>query len=132
MSKFPLGGRHLGIGLAGLAIATGAVAVVTTHEAPAAHASVDSVTVSGSNWTVGNTYTLHASLSGASFGLLVYWSDNGNSLTPAGKVPWPPYNASLDWKPTTAGQHIITASQGSSTNTLIVNVADGTTTPPTT
>ncbi|WP_433563475.1 hypothetical protein ACQP1O_40105 [Nocardia sp. CA-151230] len=135
MSKFPLGGRHLGIGLAGLAIATGAVTVLATHEAPAAHASVDSVSISGSNWTVGTSYTLSANLSGASVGLLVYWSDNGSSLTPVGKVPWPPGHASLDWTPKTPGQHVITCSQGSTTQTLIVNVGDGTTTttvPPTT
>ncbi|MFJ9369071.1 hypothetical protein ACIRRA_32250 [Nocardia sp. NPDC101769] len=135
MSKIPLGGRHLGIGLAGLAIATGAVTVLATHEAPAAHATVDSVSISGSNWTVGTSYTLSANLSGASIGLLVYWSDNGNSLTPVGKVPWPPGHASLDWTPSTPGQHVITCSQGSTTQTLIVNVGDGTTTttvPPTT
>ncbi|MFE3053811.1 hypothetical protein [Nocardia sp. NPDC059239] len=129
-------GRSLGAGLAGLAIATGAVTVLTTHEAPAAHASVDSVSISGSNWTVGTSYTLSANLSGASIGLLVYWSDNGSSLTPVGKVPWPPGHASLDWTPSTPGQHIITCSQGSTTQTLIVNVGDGTTTtttvPPTT
>ncbi|WP_196054819.1 hypothetical protein [Nocardia aurantiaca] len=130
MSKIRLGGRHLGIGLAGLAIATGAVTVLTTHEAPAAHAAVDSVSISGSNWTVGNTYTLSANLSGASIGLLVYWSDNGTSLTPVGKVPWPVGHASLDWTPKTPGQHVITCSQGSTTQTLIVNVSDGTTTPP--
>ncbi|MFE2995910.1 hypothetical protein ACFXG4_12955 [Nocardia sp. NPDC059246] len=135
MSKIRLGGRHLGIGLAGLAIATGAVTVLATHEAPAAHASVDSVSISGSNWTVGTSYTLSANLSGASVGLLVYWSDNGSSLTPVGKVPWPPGHASLDWTPKTPGQHVITCSQGSTTQTLIVNVGDGTTTttvPPTT
>ncbi|MFD9615320.1 hypothetical protein ACFWWS_38800 [Streptomyces sp. NPDC059083] len=128
-------GRGLGAGLAGLAIATGAVTVLTTHEAPAAHASVDSVSISGSNWTVGTSYTLSANLSGASVGLLVYWSDNGSSLSPVGKVPWPPGHASLDWTPSTPGQHIITCSQGSTTQTLIVNVGDGTTTttvPPTT
>ncbi|MFE2995909.1 hypothetical protein ACFXG4_12950 [Nocardia sp. NPDC059246] len=125
-------GRSLGAGLAGLAIATGAVTVLTTHEAPAAHASVDSVSISGSNWTVGTSYTLSANLSGASIGLLVYWSDNGSSLTPVGKVPWPPGHASLDWTPSTPGQHIITCSQGSTTQTLIVNVGDGTTTTTTT
>ncbi|WP_196054820.1 hypothetical protein [Nocardia aurantiaca] len=126
-------GRGLGAGLAGLAIAAGAITVLTTHEAPAAHAAVDSVSISGSNWTVGNTYTLSANLSGASIGLLVYWSDNGDSLTPVGKVPWPVGHASLDWTPKTPGQHIITCSQGSTTQTLIVNVGDGTTTtPPTT
>ncbi|WP_198347833.1 hypothetical protein [Nocardia terrae] len=135
MSKIPLGGRHIGVGLAGLAIATGAIGVLTTHEAPAAHANVDSVTISGSNWTVNNTYTLHASLSGASFGLLVYWADNGNSLTPVGKVPWPPYNASLDWTPKTPGQHTLTCTQNGVTQSVTVTVSDGTTTttvPPTT
>ncbi|WP_433668797.1 hypothetical protein ACQP06_32855 [Nocardia sp. CA-136227] len=136
MSTFPLGGRHLGAGLAALAIATGAVAVLATHEAPEAHATVDSITISGSNWTVGQTYTLSADLSGASFGLLVYWEDNGNPITsPASKVPWPPYHSSTDWTPTTAGQHNITLKQGSSTKSLIVNVstvATTTTAPPTT
>ncbi|MFD6350624.1 hypothetical protein [Nocardia tengchongensis] len=136
MSKIPLGGRHLGAGLAVLAIATGAASVLATHQAPEAHATVDSITISGSNWTVGQTYTLSADLSGASFGLLVYWEDNGNAITsPASKVPWPPYHSSTDWTPTTPGQHNITLKQGSSTKSLVVNVGSGVTTttaPPTT
>ncbi|QVI23060.1 hypothetical protein KHQ06_09070 [Nocardia tengchongensis] len=129
MSKIPLGGRHLGAGLAVLAIATGAASVLATHQAPEAHATVDSITISGSNWTVGQTYTLSADLSGASFGLLVYWEDNGNAITsPASKVPWPPYHSSTDWTPTTPGQHNITLKQGSSTKSLVVNVGSGVTT----
>ncbi|MFE5283447.1 hypothetical protein ACFRAQ_00560 [Nocardia sp. NPDC056611] len=128
--------RRLGAGLAGLAIVTGGSLALATHQAPEAHATVDSITISGSNWTVGQTYTLSADLSGASFGLLVYWEDNGNPITsPASKVPWPPYHSSTDWTPSSAGQHVITLSQGSSTKSLVVNVSSGTTTttaPPTT
>ncbi|MFD6350623.1 hypothetical protein [Nocardia tengchongensis] len=125
--------RRLGAGLAGLAIVTGGALAMQTHEAPEAHATVDSITISGSNWTVGQTYTLSADLSGASFGLLVYWEDNGSPITsPASKVPWPPYHSSTDWTPSSAGQHVITLSQGSSTKSLVVNVGSGTTTPPTT
>ncbi|MFD7848203.1 hypothetical protein ACFV4K_35455 [Nocardia sp. NPDC059764] len=136
MSKIPSGARHLGAGLAVLAIATGAASVLAMHQAPAAHATVDSISISGSNWTVGQTYTLSANLSGWEFGLLCYWEDNGNPITdPAAKVPWPAYHSSTDWTPTTAGKHTITLKQGSSTNTLIVNVstvATTTTAPPTT
>ncbi|PSK27669.1 hypothetical protein C6575_30730, partial [Nocardia seriolae] len=61
---------------------------------------------------------------GAGIGLLVYWSDNGKSLTPAGKVPWPVGYSSIDWTPTTAGQHLLTASQGGNTKTIAVTVSD--------
>ncbi|MFC9998454.1 hypothetical protein [Nocardia sp. NPDC127526] len=123
-------GRRIGAGLAGLTLATATAVVVAVS--PTANANVDAITVSSAIPQVGGTYTLHAALSGASVGLLVYWSDNGESLTPAGKVPWPPGEASLDWTPRTPGRHIITASQGSSTQTLVVTVTDGSTTPPAT
>ncbi|MEU6585199.1 hypothetical protein [Nocardia sp. NPDC046763] len=128
-------GRVIGAGLAGVTVA--AAAAVAVAMSPTASATVDVITISSATPTVGGDYTLHASLSGASVGLLIYWSDNGASLTPVGKVPWPPGEASLDWSPSTPGQHIITASQGSSTQTLVVNVGTGsggttTTTPPTT
>ncbi|MEV6767827.1 hypothetical protein AB0N05_04265 [Nocardia sp. NPDC051030] len=129
MSITPPRRRHLGLGIAGLAAATGVVAVLA---APSAQATVDQIAVSGSDYKVGSTYTLSADLSGASIGLLVYWNDNGTSLSPAGKVPWPPGHASLDWTPKTAGQHVLTASQGSSTKSVVVNVSDGTTPPTTT
>ncbi|MEU1428909.1 hypothetical protein ABZ412_17710, partial [Nocardia sp. NPDC005746] len=133
MSTIPLGGRHIGAGLAALAIATGAVSVLVTHEAPEAHATVDSITISGSNWTVGQTYTLSANLSGWEFGLLCYWEDNGNPITnPPSKVPWPAYHSSTDWTPTTPGKHTISLKQGGSTKTLVVNVSSPTTVPPTT
>ncbi|MEU6585197.1 hypothetical protein [Nocardia sp. NPDC046763] len=113
--------RRIGAGVAGLAT-TAAVAVLA---APQAAATVDSVAISGSApYTINTGYTLTANLSGAGIGLLVYWSDNGTSLTPAGKVPWPIGYSSIDWKPTTAGQHMITASQGGNTKTIIVNVTD--------
>ncbi|MFE3228364.1 hypothetical protein [Nocardia sp. NPDC059228] len=113
--------RRIGAGVAGL-VTTAAVAVLA---APQAAATVDSVAISGSApYTINTGYTLTANLSGAGIGLLVYWSDNGASLTPAGKVPWPIGYSSIDWKPTTAGQHMITASQGGNTKTIIVNVTD--------
>ncbi|MEV0461881.1 hypothetical protein AB0I25_02905 [Nocardia tengchongensis] len=134
MSKIPMGSRHLGVGLSALAIATGAVSVLVTHEAPAANATVDSITISDQNPVVGHTYTLSANLSGWEFGLLCYWQDNGSAITnPPSKVPWPAYHSSTDWTPTTPGKHTITLKQGGSSNTLVVNVASPTTTvPPTT
>ncbi|MFE4462277.1 hypothetical protein ACFROC_33405, partial [Nocardia tengchongensis] len=135
MSKIPTGGRHLGVGLSALAIATGTVSVLVTHEAPAANATVDSITISDQNPVVGHTYTLSANLSGWEFGLLCYWQDNGSAITnPPSKVPWPAYHSSTDWTPTTPGKHTITLKQGGSSNTLVVNVASPTTTtvPPTT
>ncbi|MGV9410251.1 hypothetical protein ACWDOP_10085 [Nocardia sp. NPDC003693] len=128
--------RPLGLGLAGLAVATGVTVVLANPSAPEATAAVDNITISGSDHKVGQTYTLHADLSGASFGLLVYWKANGQAITsPAAQVPWPAYNTSADWTPRTAGAHTITLTQGSSTKSLVVNVTDGwvpTTTPPTT
>ncbi|WP_405486401.1 hypothetical protein [Nocardia sp. NBC_00511] len=113
--------RRIGAGVAGLA----GVAAVAVLAAPQASATVDSVAVSGSApYTINTGYTLTANLSGAGIGLLVYWSDNGTSLTPAGKVPWPIGYSSIDWKPTTAGQHVLTASQGGNTKTIIVTVSD--------
>ncbi|MFD7848201.1 hypothetical protein ACFV4K_35445 [Nocardia sp. NPDC059764] len=124
-------GRSITAGMAGLTVASAAAVAVAL--APGANATVDVITVSDSAPTVGGTYTLSADLSGASIGLLVNWNDNGASLTDGvGIIPWPVGHSSVTWKPTTPGQHIITASQGSSTQTLIVNVAGGTTTPPTT
>lgn len=125
-------GRSIGAGVAGVTVA--AASAIMIVGSPSASATVDTITISSSTPAIGNTYTLHADLSGASVGLLIYWSDNGTSLTPVGKVPWPPGQASLDWTPSTPGQHVLTASQGSSTNTLVVTVGDGSTptTPPTT
>ncbi|MTE16562.1 hypothetical protein [Nocardia aurantiaca] len=112
---------RIGAGVAGLATA----AAVAVFAAPGANATVDSVSISGTApYTINTSYTLTANLSGASIGLLVYWSDNGTNLTPAGKVPWPIGYSSIDWKPTTAGQHLLTASQGGNTKTIIVNVTD--------
>ncbi|MFE2995906.1 hypothetical protein ACFXG4_12935 [Nocardia sp. NPDC059246] len=114
--------RRIAAGVAGLAT-TAAVAVLA---APQAAATVDSVAISGTApYTINTSYTLTANLSGAGIGLLVYWSDNGASLTNGvGIVPWPVGYSHVDWKPTTAGQHMITASQGGNTKTVIVNVTD--------
>ncbi|MEC3919607.1 hypothetical protein [Nocardia sp. CDC160] len=124
-------GRVIGAGLAALTV-TGAAAMAVTMS-PAANATVDTITVSDNSPVVGGSYTLYADLSGASIGLLVNWNDNGQSLTKGvGIVPWPVGHSSVTWQPTTPGQHIITASQGSSTQTLILNVSDGSGTPTTT
>ncbi|WP_067815803.1 hypothetical protein [Nocardia inohanensis] len=123
---------RIGIGIAGLAVAAGTALVV--GNSPEAAATVDTISISSTELVAGQTYSLHAALSGASVGLLVYWNDNGENLTPAGKVPWPPGEANFDWTPKTTGQHVITASQGGSTKSVVVFVTDGsgTTTPPTT
>ncbi|WP_054815945.1 hypothetical protein [Nocardia arizonensis] len=109
--------RGSGLGLTVFAAAT----AVTVLAAPSASAAVDSVTVSGTGYVVGSTYTIEAQLSGASAGLLVYFSDNGEFIG-APQVPWPPGHASISWKPSTAGQHIITVEQGGSTKTTVVDV----------
>ncbi|WP_054815946.1 hypothetical protein [Nocardia arizonensis] len=111
--------RRLEAGLTGVA----AMAAATVLLAPSAHATVDSVTVSGTTHLINTEYTLTAQLSGASIGLLVYWSDNGENIT-GPKVPWPVGVSTINWTPTTKGQHIITAAQGGSTKTVIVNVVD--------
>ncbi|MEV0033144.1 hypothetical protein [Nocardia sp. NPDC050793] len=112
-------GRRIGTGLAGFA----AAAAVAVFAAPQAHATVDSITVSGADHTIDTTYTLRAKLSGAGIGLLVYWSDNGDQIT-GPKVPWPVGESSVSWTPKTPGQHLITASQGGSTKTIVVQVTD--------
>ncbi|MBF6182978.1 hypothetical protein [Nocardia otitidiscaviarum] len=106
-----------GVGLTGFAAAA-AVAVLT---APAACAAVETVTVEGSTFRVGGEYTISATLGGASAGLLVYFSDNGEFIG-APKVPWPPGRSSITWKPETAGQHIITVEQGGSHRSVTVDV----------
>ena len=103
--------------------AFGAAAAVSVLMAPNAHAAVDSVTVSGTNHAINTEYTLTAKLSGVSIGLLVYWTDNNEAITGA-KVPWPIGESTITWTPTVKGQHVITASQGGSTKTVVVNVID--------
>ena len=111
---------RLGAGLAGVA----ATATIAVFAAPQAAATVNSITVSGSaTYTINTQYDLTAKLGGAGIGLLVYWSDNGKDIS-GPKVPWPVGEAHFSWTPTTAGQHLITCSQGGSTKTLIVNVID--------
>ncbi|WP_157534993.1 hypothetical protein [Nocardia inohanensis] len=113
--------HRMGTAVAGVATAA-AVAVIA---APQAQATVDAVAISGSApYRIDTEYTLTANLSGAGIGLLVYWSDNGEKLTPAGKVPWPVGESSISWKPATAGQHLLTAAQGGSTKTITINVVD--------
>ncbi|MFF2557818.1 hypothetical protein ACFVUS_42965 [Nocardia sp. NPDC058058] len=112
--------RRLGSSVAGIATA----AAIVVLAAPQASATVDAITVSGSDpHTINTEYTLTANLSGAGIGLLVYWTDNGNDLS-GPKVPWPVGFSSITWKPTTPGQHLLTASQGGSTKTIAVNVTD--------
>ncbi|GAB4589404.1 hypothetical protein [Nocardia sp. IFM 10818] len=111
--------RRAGVGVTGFA-ALAAAAVLT---APSAFATVDSVTVDGSDHRVGTEYTISATLSGAAAGLLVYFSDNGNFIGGA-KVPWPPGHSSIEWTPDTKGQHIITVEQGGYTKSIIVDVKD--------
>ncbi|MET8774384.1 hypothetical protein AB0H49_22990 [Nocardia sp. NPDC050713] len=110
--------RGAGVGLTAFAAAT-AVAVLT---APSAYAAVQSVSVDGSNHKVGSTYTITADVGGASGGLLVYFSDNGEFIG-GPKVPWPPGTATIEWKPSTPGEHIITVEQGGSTKSIMVEVS---------
>ncbi|WP_405134492.1 hypothetical protein [Nocardia sp. NBC_01388] len=111
--------RTAGAGITGFA----ALAVVAALTAPTACAAVDTVSVSGSNYQVGTQYTISADLSGASVGLLVYFSDNGNFIG-SPKIPSPPGHSSISWTPSDKGQHILTVSQGNSTQSTIVNVSD--------
>ncbi|AYF73531.1 hypothetical protein D7D52_06285 [Nocardia yunnanensis] len=129
-------GRVIGAGLAAATVAGGAAIALAVS--PAANATVDTISSSSTTPVVGGTYTLSADLSGASVGLLVAWADNGANLTdPAQIVPWPAGHTSVTWKPTTAGQHVITLNQGDSTKSLVLTVTDNgaggtTTTAPTT
>ncbi|MBF6357505.1 hypothetical protein IU449_23640 [Nocardia higoensis] len=100
-----------------------AAAAATVLVAPSAHASVQSLAVEGSTHVVGGTYTLTAEVGGASGGLLVYFSDNGEFIG-APKVPWPPGSATIDWQPSTPGRHILTAEQGGSTQSIVVEVEE--------
>ncbi|BAD60036.1 Ig-like domain repeat protein [Nocardia farcinica] len=100
-----------------------AAAAATVLVAPSAHASVQSLAVEGSTHVVGGTYTLTAQVGGASGGLLVYFSDNGEFIG-APTVPWPPGSATIDWQPSTPGRHILTAEQGGSTQSIVVAVEE--------
>ncbi|MFI6868014.1 hypothetical protein [Nocardia sp. NPDC050406] len=108
-----------GLGLTGFA----AVAAVAVLAAPSAYAAVETVTVEGSGFRVGSEYTISATLGGASVGLLVYFSDNGEFIG-GPKVPWPPGHSSITWKPETAGQHIITVEQGGTHQSVVVDVKE--------
>lgn len=108
-----------GVGITGFA-ALAAVAVLT---APSALATVETVSVDGSEHRVGSEYTISATLGGASVGLLVYFSDNGEFIG-SPKVPWPPGHSSITWKPESAGQHIITVEQGGTHKSVVVQVKD--------
>ncbi|RBO90723.1 hypothetical protein [Nocardia puris] len=119
MGNTPTLGRRVGVGVAGFATA----AAVAVFAAPPAHATVDSITISGSDHVIDTTYTLRAQLSGAGIGLLVYWTANGESIANP-QVPWPVGESSVPWTPREAGQHLITAAQGGSTKTIVVNVTD--------
>ncbi|MEV6388497.1 hypothetical protein [Nocardia xishanensis] len=109
--------RGAGAGLTALA-----ATAVTVLAAPSASAAVQSVSVEGSDHKVGTTYTITAEVGGASGGLLVYFSDNGEFIG-APKVPWPPGSSTIEWKPSTPGQHIITVEQGGSTKSIVVEVS---------
>ncbi|MFR9753405.1 hypothetical protein ACL02S_20555 [Nocardia sp. 004] len=109
--------RRVGTGLTSLA-ATAAVIVLA---APSAQATVKSVTISGSDHVVGTSYTLEATVGGISFGLPVTWTANGVKIG-GPKVPWPPGKSTQEWTPESPGQHIITATQGSSTESIVVDV----------
>ncbi|MEV0297983.1 hypothetical protein [Nocardia sp. NPDC050710] len=109
--------RGAGVGLTAFAAAT----AVTVPVAPSAYATVNSVSVEGSGYVVGQTYLINAEVGGASGGLLVYFSDNGEFIG-APQVPWPPGHSSISWKPSTPGQHIITVEQGGSTKSTVVTV----------
>ncbi|WP_433563478.1 Ig-like domain-containing protein [Nocardia sp. CA-151230] len=111
--------RRAGVGITGFA-ALAAAAVVA---APVSLAAVDTVSIDQTNPVVDKAYTISATLSGASIGLLVYFSDNGNEIGPP-KIPSPPGHASISWRPTTSGQHVITASQGPNSQSIVVQVAD--------
>ncbi|MGW4247437.1 hypothetical protein [Nocardia sp. NPDC004722] len=122
-------GRVIGAGLAAVAVAGTAAITMTT--APA-NATVDALSSSSTTPVVGGTYTLSADLSGTDSSLPVVWADNGVNLnTPAETAPFPAGHSSVTWKPTTAGPHVITLTQGSSTKPLILTVADTTVPTPT-
>ncbi|BAW03828.1 hypothetical protein NS14008_33495 [Nocardia seriolae] len=107
------------MGLTGFA----ALAATAVIAAPDALAAVDTVSIDQKNVVVDKAYTISATLSGASIGLLVYFSDNGNEIGPP-RIPSPPGHASISWRPSTTGRHIITASQGPNSQSIVVDVAD--------
>ncbi|MEV0249212.1 hypothetical protein AB0H76_21615 [Nocardia sp. NPDC050712] len=109
--------RRAGTGLTAFA----AAAAVTALAAPSAYAAPTAVSVSDSKLVVGEKYTISADLGGASAGLLVYFSDNGEFIG-APKVPWPPGHSSIEWQPGSAGQHVLTVEQGGHTRSIVVEV----------
>lgn len=127
-------GRVFGAGLAAVGVA-GTAAAIAVAVSPTAGATVEAISPSDPVPAVGGTYTLGADLTGVSSALPVTWNDNGVSITNGvGILPFPAGHTSITWTPTTPGQHIITATQGTSTQTLIITVIPGTgtgATPPT-
>ncbi|GAB2542760.1 hypothetical protein [Nocardia heshunensis] len=114
-----VGARRAAVGITGFA----ALAAAAVLAAPASLAAVDTVSVDQGTLVVDTTYTVSATLSGASIGLLVTFTDNGHDIG-APKVPWPVGHASIAWKPNTSGKHTLTASQGPNSQSIVVQVAD--------
>ncbi|MEC3956288.1 hypothetical protein VMT65_24840 [Nocardia sp. CDC153] len=119
-------GRRLGIGLA--------VAAATVALAAPSSADVVSLSVSDQTLQTNKTYTLTATVSGSTIGLSVFFDDNGQNLGPAGGVTPDTLKgkATTTWTPTKSGSHTLTASQGSTKQSITVTVTDAptTTTPP--
>ena len=111
--------RRAGVGITGFT----ALAAATVLASPSALAAVDTVSLDASSPVKGKEYTISATLSGASVGLLVYFSDNGQFIG-SPKVPWPPGHSSIAWTPSTSGQHILTVEQGGSTKSIVVQVGE--------
>ena len=111
--------RRAGVGITGFA----ALAAAIVLAAPASVAAVDTVSIDPGNLVVDQAYTVSATLSGASIGLLVTFSDNVKQIGPP-KIPSPPGHVSISWRPITSGRHILTASQGPNSQSIVVQVAD--------
>ncbi|MFR9753404.1 hypothetical protein ACL02S_20550 [Nocardia sp. 004] len=102
-----------------------AIAATVVLAAPSAQASVSSVSVSGVLHTVGTTYTITAKIGGVSGLLPVAFSDNGNKLETSPVLPNPlTGTAKIEWTPSSAGQHVITATQGFSTKSVAIDVRE--------
>lgn len=116
-------GRRIGWGITGLAAT---VAVVTA--APAASAEVRTLSIYPADQTfvAGTSYQLYASTSGGvSFDWLNFY-DNGQCIGGAKPKSHPdlelPPRAAMSWIPSTAGRHVITVDDGTTTKSLTLDV----------
>ncbi|MEU1209217.1 hypothetical protein [Nocardia sp. NPDC005825] len=118
-------GRRIGWGITGLAAT---VAAVTTS-APAASAAVHTLAIypTGQTYYVGSSYGLVATTRETAGQPWVMFYDEGQCIggslaRPVANVDSVANTAKMNWVPSTAGHHVLTANDGHTTQTFAVDV----------